>query len=81
MSDHLDKDEEKAISELLEQSKTEFDPELAVELANMLERLRDGASLFVLPGPAILKQIAMIFDLGRRYEATLRSDQYADHGS
>lgn len=74
----LDEDEETALLALALQAQSELTTETASDFAQMIGRLRDGSSLFVLPGPDILKQMAMIFDLGRRYEAIVQNDMRAD---
>lgn len=75
----LDEDEETSIAALLGQARSELESEeLANQFSDMVERLRDGSSAFILAGPAILKQMAMIFDFGRRYEAVIQNDMRAE---
>jgi hypothetical protein len=75
----ITEDEEIALAALLVQVKSELEShELATEFADMIEDLRVEGKLVVLPGRAILKQMAMIFDFGRRYEAVVQNDMRAD---
>lgn len=74
----LSEDEEAQIDELFAQARSEMLPSAAEHYTTTIDCLRSNKELIGLPAAVVLRQIALAFGLGRRYEAIVQSDMRAE---